>query len=1512
MRLLLTLLPPAGSTAGRGPRDVAVEVGEDASVGDLARALGAGDAPLFLGADALDPAEPLRLSRIRSGVVLGAGAAVPDVLTEPDGAVELRVVSGPGAGRVHRLRTGTVHVGSDPAADVVLGEGPPRAVRLTVTAGGAVHLETDAALAATLRPAPVRRRRLPGPLVVPAGATTATGRRARRRAARTGPADPVQTLDPDAGRPLLSLDRRPLAPSQPWPPGAQLVVGADTGPGTVLELRAADSTPDAVLERSPRGATVDVNRPPRLLPPERPSAFALPAVPTRPDKQAVGWLTVLAPLVLSLALYAATRSPYTLAFAVLSPVMAVGNVTTSRRQASRRYRRELAGHRARSAAVRADAHAALLAEQRARHAAAPDPATVLLTAVGPRARLWERRREDPDRLATRIGTADQPSEVTLTDPARAAHEGPLRWSAPDVPVVVDLAAAGVLGVAGPAARRGAVAGWVLAQQAVLTSPVDLRVVLLSTAADTRGWDWVRWLPHAHREDAGPGADVAAGVDEASLTARLSELTDLVGARHALRGPHRDAAPAGPEVLVVLDGAHRLRALPGVVTLLRDGPAVGVRLLCLDDDVRALPQECAAVVEFTATGAATVSVTGAEVVEDVRLDEVTPGWCERVARALAPLRDSSHEDLAANLPASSRLLDLLGLDLGADALPGELVRRWGAGGRTTLAPVGVGPEGAHVLDVRADGPHGLVAGTTGSGKSELLQTIIASLAVGNRPDEFTFVLVDYKGGAAFEDCRDLPHTVGLVTDLDGHLTTRALVSLGAELRRREHLLAAAGAKDVEDYTAARDRDGALEPVPRLLIVIDEFAALVAELPDFVTGLVDIARRGRSLGVHLLLATQRPAGVVSAEIRSNTALRIALRVTDVQDSQDVLDGPEAARIARTTPGRAYSRSGTSSLTAFQTARVGGRAGAGARTRVGELALVPDRREPAAEEDPSGEGPTDLARLVSGLRAAAGSLGLSARRSPWLPALPGRSVLPAGEVVRGTVPGLRFGTVDLPADQRRDDAVFSLTSGAHLGVVGASRSGRSSVLRALAGAVASTCHPADVHVYGIDCGSGALLPLTALPHTGAVVTRDQVDRVARLTDRVRAEIARRQALLADLGFASVTEQRAAADPADRLPHLLVLLDRWEGFVAAFEPLDGGRLVDAWQQVLAEGGAMGVSVVATVDRTGLVGRVSTLLDDKLVLRLTDPGDFGAIGLPSRQVPATMPAGRGFRADPTAEQPVETQVHLLVEDPSGTEQVAALQRLGRRASAGAGELPVALRPFRVDVLPTRLALSRAQEEFPAGFPATGAPDRLEVAVGGDTLGLRGFDPLEDGPGLLVAGPRRSGRSTVLRVLAEQALERGFRVGVVTARRSPLRELADRAGVLACLTTESDREAVAAATAALAPGAGLAPSVLLVDDLELLGQDGLLADAVSAHLDASRDSGCLVVGAGGLEELQAMYRGPVTALKRGRSGILLTPRSVNDGDLFGLRLSRSVLGGPPGRGFLVRAGSGESVQVLLP
>ena len=351
----------------------------------------------------------------------------------------------------------------------------------------------------------------------------------------------------------------------------------------------------------------------------------------------------------------------------------------------------------------------------------------------------------------------------------------------------------------------------------------------------------------------------------------------------------------------------------------------------------------------------------------------------------------------SLPGSCRLLDVLGLDP-PDAA--SIAARWqaGSGGGSTRAVIGTCYDGPFGVNLVRDGPHGLVAGTTGAGKSELLQTLITSLACANRPDEMTFVLVDYKGGSAFSDCAHLPHVTGMVTDLDAHLTQRALALLSAELTRRERVLAAAGAKDIEEYTERAGREPFRPPLPRLVIVIDEFASLVRDLPDFVTGLVGIAQRGRSLGIHLILATQRPSGVVSADIRANTSLRIALRVTDAAESADVIDAPDAAQISRTTPGRGYARLGHASLVPFQAGRIGGRRpGATATARpwlraAGWAGL--GRPEPRRPEDPAGRQAEDEAQsaesgdlrvLVAEIRRAAAGLGIPAQPSPWLAPLP-----------------------------------------------------------------------------------------------------------------------------------------------------------------------------------------------------------------------------------------------------------------------------------------------------------------------------------------------------------------------------------------------------------------------------------------------------------------------------------------------------------------------------------------------
>jgi S-DNA-T family DNA segregation ATPase FtsK/SpoIIIE len=795
--------------------------------------------------------------------------------------------------------------------------------------------------------------------------------------------------------------------------------------------------------------------------------------------------------------------------------------------------------------------------------------------------------------------------------------------------------------------------------------------------------------------------------------------------------------------------------------------------------------------------------------------------------------------------------------------------------------------------------------------------VAALAVANTPENMTFVLVDYKGGAAFKDCVKLPHTVGMVTDLDAHLVERALESLGAELKRREHILAAADAKDIEDYQDLVRRDPSLARVPRLLIVIDEFASMVRDLPDFVAGLVNIAQRGRSLGIHLLLATQRPSGVISPEIRANTNLRIALRVTDGGESSDVIDSPEAGHISKSTPGRAYVRLGHASLVPFQSGRVGGRrpgaadpqllapwAGPLGWADLGRAALVKPKAEAREEEEI-----TDLKVLVDAVREANQALGIPAQHSPWLPALSETLLLdevevPTAQLGPGKLPPAPYGVEDLPADQARRPVVIDFASFGHLLVGGAPRSGRSQILRTIAGSIARTHSSADVHLYGIDCGNGALNALTRLPHCGAVVARNQTERAVRLITRLKSELTQRQDLLADKGYADIGEQRAASAKDERLPHLVVLLDRWEGWLPTLGEYNHGELTDELQTMMREGASVGIHLVVTGDRQVLLGRMASLTEEKYGLRLADRSDFTMLGINARKVPEEIPPGRGFKN----ESATETQFALLSEDLTGQGQAAALAAIGETAAARDTELPRARRPFRVDVLPSRIAFAEAWEMRDA--QTSGSKLWGLAGIGGDDIMAFGPDLAQGVPTFVVAGPAKSGRSTTLLNLARSYLLQGVRLVIAAPRPSPLRELAGQDGVLKIFTEddiESDdfNEAIESASPE-------EPIVFIVDDGEVL-EDCDAEREFKRLVQRGSERGLALVIGGDEEEVCGGFSGWQVEAKKGRRGILLSPQDSSAGELIGIRTTRSMVGGPvtPGKG-LLHLGNGEPVTVTVP
>ncbi|MDQ3945872.1 MAG: FtsK/SpoIIIE domain-containing protein, partial [Actinomycetota bacterium] len=1128
------------------------------------------------------------------------------------------------------------------------------------------------------------------------------------------------------------------------------------------------------------------------------------------------------------------------------------------------------------------------------------PAAVAAIGAGPGRRLWERRDGDNDALRLRLGLTDRPAAIEIAGRGEDAPPPPVL---PAVPVTVDLARAGVFGVAGAPAARRSVTRWLLAQLATLRSPAELQLIVLTEAEAADDFDWLRWVPHARVAE--PGAPlVLIGNDKASREERLKELLKLLDVRDAAAAEHGGGLMT-PVVVVLIDGVRALRSLPGVPRLLKEGPGLGLFTIGLDSDTTRLAEEGKAELVLDPAGVlGELHVEGADPVTDILVDQVSAGWADGLGRALAPLRDVGGEEEAV-IPTSVRFVDVAGLELDA---PDQVVATWTLGGRTTEALVGVSLDGPFRIDLKRDGPHGLVAGTTGSGKSEFLQTLVVSLALANRPAAMNFVLVDYKGASAFADCEHLPHTVGLVTNLDGHLTERALASLDAELERREHVLRDLGAPDI-DAAWQKDPDRAAEAgLGRLVLVIDEFAELVQELPDFVSGLIRIARVGRSLGVHLLLATQRPAGVVSAEMRANTGLRVALRMEDKHDSTEVLEAPDAARISRATPGRGFVRTGGSaSVVQFQTARVAGRR-KGATQGVPPPQLVLARWNrlgypppvPPKREDPAATLATDLHSLVEMIRAAADRMGLPPARRPWLPPLPDTILLSDLTFAPAPEGAAAYGLEDAPERQVQHPAAFDLVHGGHLIVAGSARTGRSTALRTLAASLAYTWSPSDLHLYGLDFGNGALLPLGRLPHCGGVIVRSEADRVERLVVRLADEVARRQQLLARHGYGDIAEQRAGAPRDERLPYLVVLLDRWEGFVAQYPPESASELPSAVVRLVREGLGAGLRMVIAGDRSLLTDRVASLVDEKLLLRLTDRTDYRIVNLNPKNVPEEMEPGRAVRG----ETGTEVQIALLVADPSGQAQAKALRSIGEKAETRWPAAERANRPFRIDALPSTVTAEEAAPLAEAARPPS--PLWAMVGVGGDELTAYGIDLAVEG-GFVIGGPPRTGRSTAALTMARSVLAGGAEVAVVCPRQSPLSELEGAAGVLGVWGGSVTPDEL---TAALDKASG--PVAVVIDDADSFARtEG--DEALKAFLRARGPGEAAVVVAGQVEEMKNELRGCIVEAKKAKAGLLLSPASTLDGELVGLRLPRNLVGRtPPGRGVMSLHGEATVVQVPLP
>ncbi len=1272
----------------------------------------------------------------------------------------------------------------------------------------------------------------------------------------------------------VMVNGEPIAGVRRVRPGDRVLVG-----DTVLTVDLLGGDHEAVDIVDNR---VEFNRPPRIEQPFQPVKVQLPTPVDPLKKPTLPLIAAAVPLLMGGMLYYFTRNVMSIAFIAMSPLMLFGNFWQTKRTGKREHAERRAEYEATLDDKVTELEEARDSEIRSRFRFSPDSTELIAAISDLTPRLWERSPADQDFLSFRVGLVAQPSLITVEvgsggkrDQRKEQEQLAQSYETlPPVPLTFDGRWASPIGLAGPHEQSMGVARSLVLQASALHSPDELVIGGLFSTELAAEWEFVKWLPHADPARSPlPGVMSAVGPDRGIEL--LAQLQDLINER---RGDDDTRLGADrrvfvPHVLILVDGSVGIER-SRFSRLLDCSPDAGVTVLWLDADSRRLPNDCKSVV-IVEPGGSTLSLADAGSGEQhggISLEAVELDAAELAARATSPIIDiSAAAGGSAALPRTASLIDLLG---GYEMVesPSGIAERWAQAAPTQrlLAPVGAYEGGALSIDLRVDGPHGLVGGTTGAGKSEFLQSFITSLAASHGPDRINFLLVDYKGGSAFGDLVDqfsddgtlewsgLRHTVGMITDLTPALVQRALVSLQAELHRRELILNQHRAKDL----AEMEKQGYPDTPPSLLIVVDEFAALAKEVPAFVEGVVDIAQRGRSLGLHLLLATQKPGGVVTANIQANTNLRVALRMASEDESNDVVRSPIAGRIDRSTPGRGVMRRGPEDLVPFQSAYVGGvtTPATSSTLEVGEFSVQginwfsapTDAAAPLDQE-------IDLKRLVRVINAAADQEGFGAPRRPWLDPLP--SVVSLYDLPRAiTDQAIPIGLLDEPARQGRSVAYFEPDEAGSLLVYGMGGSGKTVVLRTMATSFGLTKQRSVAHVYGLDFAGRGLEMITSLPHVGDVVPGDDYERVTRLLRDLQGEVARRSEMFALARAATLGEFRAAPNGDPNLPRLVVLLDGFDNFLASYERIDRGAWADLLPRLVGDGRGVGIHFILTGSRrSSFPMALAAQISNRLVLRMASEDDYHSVGADPKRFDPKMPPGQGALGD------LDVQIALVGSEPATAAEAEEYRRLGAALASRTAAAP------EVRVLPSEIA----QSDLPrSSYGARWLLTDEFTAIGPDLS-----------QNVLIAGRPRSGKTTALKSLLAALAEQGLKPEVFAF--APERFGTDARSF-------DDLEAWLASNP---------EAIVAIEEMERLSGH----PAEFALQQAIQAGKLKVIGTADSGAARA-YDPTLRAVRARCDVVVLQPDVDTDGDLLGNPIPRTARSFPPGRGYANLMGRSIVVQ----
>ncbi|MEG8279749.1 type VII secretion protein EccCa [Streptomyces sp. AHA2] len=1265
--------------------------------------------------------------------------------------------------------------------------------------------------------------------------------------------------------------------------------------------------------------------------------------------------------------------------ALSAGAMLLGQLMRRSSERKQRLRGERRDYLRYLAQIRKRVRATIVEQQRALAWRHPDPAS--LRSLARTSRLWERRPADEDFGEVRLAVGEQQLALTLqpvsTRPvedleplcAHALRRFIRAYSTvPDQPLGLYLRSSARILLrpeetrGDPSARPGATGApegdaasdavrslvrAALGQLAVFHAPEELWLAVCVSDERRPDWEWVKWLPHALH----PYEEDGAG-QVRRITADLTELDDLLGAEFAERpGFDPDARPGRdePYTVVVLDGVtvpeghrweghgYRNAVVLDVSGALRWRPGRNtLRLTVGPEQVNLVRTDRSRKERSVPLG---------------RPDRLGPLGAESLARLLTARRISLGTDIAQPLDTDVELTTLLGIPDLHRHDPQTLFARHTGSARLRV-PVAVGVDGRPVeLDIKESaqggmGPHGMLIGATGSGKSELLRTLVLGLALTNSSETLNFVLVDFKGGATFLGLEELPHTSAVITNLADEvaLVERMQDALHGELMRRQELLRAAGNyTSALEYERARAAGAGLTPLPSLFVVVDEFSELLSAHREFMDLFVMIGRLGRSLGVHLLLASQRLDEGRMHQLESHLSYRIGLRTFSAMESRGVLGVPDAYQLPAQ-PGSGYLKSGVEALTRFRAAYSSGtyhrRTGAVVQARVASQVVpwtsgwvVPRTLEPAPEPEPETEETGDEETLLDVALDRLRDSGPAAHQV-WLPPLdepspldallPGIAPDPARGLTATGWPGtgklrVPVGLVDKPFEQRRDPLIVDLSgAGGHVAVAGGSQSGKSTLTRTLISALALTHTPAEVQFYCLDFGGGGLSQLAGLPHVGGVAARLNPERVHRAVAEVMTLLARREQFFVDHtldSMQSYRRRRAAGEfPDEPFGDVFMVVDGWSTVRQDYDDL-----IPKFNELAARGLNYGIHLLVTTTRwVELSAQVRDQAATRLELRMGDPMDSEVDTRKARSVPRS--GGRGITAD--------TKMHFLAGLPR-LDGSGSLDDLGDGVAHLVSEVsrhwPGPSAP-QVRMLPHRLPLA----ELPAPEATEGGGMRLPLGIDQDALEPVWHD-FSRTPHLIVVGDTESGKTNLLRRVAEGITSRyapgEAKIIVVDYRRTLVDTVPEEYRIGHVISLDNLKETVEGAARAMktrVPGADIAPArmrrcdwwtgprlFILVDDYDMVSTNSFQSpfEPLFEHLTLGFEMGLhLVVARSAMGAGRGLGDGLLRRLDEANNPAVLLSCPPTEGRLFGNAKPRNL---PPGRALHIARRRERLMQTAL-